>query len=127
MLNTMKMVVPSTTIKARLPGKIFIFGSWIRLQEPNDLDLLFVYDEQLCTSQQAVLARNALIESGRRLGVRAIHVVLLSESESAQCRFIESEGALPLEEWINGHPESPLCHLVGEFSLALWDSPTERH
>ena len=45
-----------------------------------------------------------------------IHVVLLSEAESAQCGFVESVGAIPLKTWANEHPDDLLCRFTEEIT-----------
>jgi len=112
MSNTTKMAAPSTTTKANLAEGLFIFGSWLNSQVPNDLDLLFVYDERICSPQNAISVRQALMKGGALLGLPAIQVVLLSETESFQCRFIESEGAIPLQKWAYEHCDDSLRQLL---------------
>ncbi len=114
MLSTTKTENQLITTKAKFPGELFIFGSWLDSETPRDLDLLFVYDKRVCSPQVAIEDRRALMEYGARLGLPAIHVVLLSESESVQCRFIESEGAVPLQKWIYKHPDSVLRRFIDE-------------
>jgi hypothetical protein len=110
----MKMVAPSTTTKADLSGRLFVFGSWLSSQTPKDLDLVFVYDQSICSPQDAISVRRALIRCGARLGLPPIHVVLLSETESSQCRFIELEGAILLQKWADERCDDLLRRLISE-------------
>jgi len=95
-------------------GKVFIFGSWLRSQAPKDLDLLYVYNERVCSPQRAIKVRHTLIDCGVRLGLPPVHVVVLSEAESVQCRFIESEDATPVQKWADEHCDGSLQRLIDE-------------
>jgi hypothetical protein len=95
-----KMANLCTTTEASSIDSLYVFGSVLNSDAPNDLDLIFVYDERVCSPQQAINVRRTLMERGLSLKLPPIHVVLLTRSESIQCRFIESEGALPLQKWI---------------------------
>lgn len=114
MLNTTTMATPFITTGDNPTGRLFIFGSWLSSPMPNDLDLVFIYDDCVCSPQDAINVRQALKECGARLGIPAIHVVLLSEAESVQCGFIESVGAVPLKIWINEHRDDLLRRLIEE-------------
>lgn len=114
-----RMESPDTTIEANLAGELFIFGSWLNSKTPGDLDLLFVYDETVCSPQAAVAVRYALKKCGASLGFRDIDVVLLSRAESMQCGFIESEGAVPLQKWADEHCDDLLRRLIDEATQHL--------
>jgi hypothetical protein len=113
------MVNQSITAEDKPTGRMFIFGSWLNSPVPKDLDLVFIYDDSVCSSQGAITVRQTLKECGSRLGLPAIHVVLLSEAENAQCNFIESVDAVPLKTWVNEHPDDSLNRLIAEIVQSL--------
>jgi hypothetical protein len=100
------------TFAANQIGRLYLFGSWLKSQTPNDLDLLFVYRSHICSPQAAITVRRAVEESGSVQGFGRVHIVLLSEEEEAQSEFIKSVGAIPLEEWINAKSDSWLRSLI---------------
>jgi hypothetical protein len=114
-----RMASPDTTTVANLTGELFVFGSWLTSQTPKDLDLLFVYDETVCSPQAAVAVRHTLKQCGASLGFLNIDVVLLSRAESIQCRFIELEGAVPLQKWADQHCDDLLWRLIDEATQHL--------
>jgi hypothetical protein len=120
MLSTTTMANPFITAEDEPTGRVFIFGSWLNSPVPKDLDLVFIYDDGVCSPQDAIIARQALKECGARLGL-TIHVILLSEAENAQCGFIKSVGAVPLKTWANEHPDD-LLHRFTEGIANVWES-----
>ena len=116
MLSTTRMANPFITAEDKPTGRVLIFGSWLNSPVAKDLDLVFIYDDGVCSPQGAITVRKALKESGVRLGLPAIHVILLSEAENAQCGFIESVGAVPLKTWANEHPDDLLCRFTEEIA-----------
>lgn len=76
---------------------LYVFGSALRSQEANDLDVLIVYppstpaDVALCTRSKLVCQLQAWLPT-------RVHAVLLSETEEAEIGFIAREGCTPLAD-----------------------------
>jgi hypothetical protein len=113
------MANPFITAEDKPTGRVFIFGSWLNSPAPKDLDLVFIYNDRVCSPKDAIAVRQALKESGTRVGLATIHVVLLSEDESVQSDFIESVGAVPLKTWANEHRDDSLNRLIAEIVQRL--------
>ncbi len=91
---------------------LYIFGSALRTFQPNDLDLLLIYDRQLLSTESALSLRRRLSKSiAMELGFPA-DLVLLSKSEAQQSRFVEMEGAV-LVSIPQSEPNSSCCGRAG--------------
>ena len=100
-LGRIKMAIQHTPIEVPDGVDVFVFGSaLIDLASANDLDALFLYDEQKITASAiyAVIAPVRVILA-RRVG-RPIHPVVLSLSEDWNEGFRRRFQSLPLADWL---------------------------
>ena len=75
--------------------RLFVFGSFLRKSNPNDMDLIWIYANHanpkevmaFVHSQEAMLAKKFQLP---------IHSIVLSVKESQQTQFIAEVGARPL-------------------------------
>jgi len=75
--------------------RLFVFGSFLRKNNPNDIDLIWIYDNHanpkevmaFVHSQEAVLTKKFQLP---------IHSIILNVTESQQTQFIAEVGARPL-------------------------------
>lgn len=73
--------------------RIYIFGSGLYKTQPNDIDLLVVYDPKNISIQEVLVLRNELSkEVFLKFGVSA-HICLLSTKEKEYLVFIAHEKA----------------------------------
>ena len=70
--------------------RLFLFGSSLYSESPNDLDLLVVYEVSMPVIE-ALEFRSKLIGKLRRHISLPIHVVLLSADEEREIGFISKE------------------------------------
>lgn len=81
-------------------ANVFVFGSALRAENPNDLDLLVVYDPVVCPPKQARDRAEALAsELTRDIGLQP-HVVVLTKSEEQNVRFVQSEECVEFLTWL---------------------------
>jgi predicted nucleotidyltransferase len=79
---------------------VFVFGSALTSKNPNDLDLLVVYDPEACPLEQARdKALKLASELSGEIGLQP-HVVVLTESEERSVRFIQREGCIEFASWL---------------------------
>ena len=80
-------------------ANIYVFGSAVFSLTPNDLDLLVVYDPELCPPNEArnraeILAAKLTSHSGLQP-----HVVVLTKAEEQNVNFIHNEQAVEFCRW----------------------------
>jgi len=81
-------------------ARVFVFGSALRTENPDDLDLLVVYDPVVCPPKQARDRAEALAsELTRDIGLQP-HVVVLTKAEELSIRFVQSEGCVGFFAWL---------------------------
>jgi hypothetical protein len=69
---------------------VYVFGSWLRGQNPRDLDLLLVYDPVKCSNQQITDFRRSLREASPRLTGLPAHITALTIEEERELSFIRN-------------------------------------
>src|SRR4051794_1920263 len=72
---------------------VHVFGSALRSSDPEDVDLLVVYDPSVVAPRDASRLREAVISILGPLTGPPIQIVLLTCEEQQSTRFAESEGA----------------------------------
>lgn len=75
---------------------IFLFGSALYSNEPNDIDLLVIYNEKMVKIPQALNFRKNLRESIFDSFLISAHICLLSSDEIEHQCFIEQESAIEI-------------------------------
>jgi predicted nucleotidyltransferase len=94
------------TLTTRLPAgsKAYVFGSFLRSNSPRDLDILIVYDQDICPPPQAYQKHQMFLSClGEHLAI-PIDVTLLTKEEVLSSRFIEDTGAICLENMVPDLP-----------------------
>jgi hypothetical protein len=77
---------------------IYVFGSWLRVQNPRDLDLLLVYDSDKCSDRQIIGLRKSLREASPRLTGLPAHITALTIEEEREISFIRSNSCVGVSQ-----------------------------
>ena len=88
--------IPSTAIRIPSTSALYIFGSALTSPNPNDLDVLVVYNPVECSSQEAYQLHRETIEDLVQLYGLPVHITLLTPSEESNVSFIQRTGAVPV-------------------------------
>lgn len=73
---------------------LYIFGSWLRSESPNDIDLLWVFDKEKIPTAE-VLSHVFMKEETMAGGLSVpIHHTILSVSEELELGFIQETDAV---------------------------------
>jgi predicted nucleotidyltransferase len=82
---------------ARIEGlediKVYLFGSALEKSNPEDIDILLVYDAERITINRALRIRDELHDYLALCLDRNADISLLSNREEVQTKFIETENA----------------------------------
>lgn len=76
---------------------IYVFGSSLEDNEPNDLDLLLVYDSDRIEIDKILRIRTYLYNKLNKLFMIPIDLSILSIQEEKELNFIECESAKELD------------------------------
>jgi len=77
---------------------IYIFGSYLYNTNPNDIDILIIYNDAACTPSRAhEMVRYIILELEFYFKLK-VHLTLLSKREINRNYFIDLEGCVPLKE-----------------------------
>jgi predicted nucleotidyltransferase len=90
----------STLIKDNRLEEVYVFGSWLRSEIPNDVDLLIVFDPQKCSFAEAAMLRRQIAEAIFDSFDLAGDIVLLTVREEEQADFVCAERCVPLSSVI---------------------------
>lgn len=71
-----------------------MFGSSLRSVSPRDLDVLIVYDANVCAPRDAYAAHDDFIVALKEISKLDIDLTLLTREEERGSRFIERTGAI---------------------------------
>lgn len=80
-------------------AKLYVFGSCLRNDGPNDIDLLWVYNKNMFNTQQALEFVNKQATHLQLLTSISIHNTILSDSEENSAHFIDAVEAQCLYSW----------------------------
>lgn len=80
-------------------AKLYVFGSCLRNDGPNDIDLLWVYNKNMFNTQQALEFVNKQATHLQLLTSISIHNTILSDSEENSVHFIDAVEAQCLYSW----------------------------
>ncbi len=73
---------------------LYVFGSWLRSESPNDIDLLWVFDKEKIPTAE-VLSHVCMKEEAMARGLSVpIHHTILSVSEELELGFIQETDAV---------------------------------
>lgn len=87
-----------TAIRIPSHSKAFVFGSVLHSSEPNDFDLLVVYDSNLCPPVEAYERHSSICSDISALFDLPVHLTLLTQSEESNVHFIGRTSAIPLDD-----------------------------
>ena len=72
---------------------IYLFGSALSTKEPNDLDVMMIYNAEVTDIDLVLKIKNELIDYLREKIPLPIDLLLLSENEELEIDFIQKEQA----------------------------------
>jgi predicted nucleotidyltransferase len=98
------MEIQSITSKLPDGAEIYVFGSSLWRKDPNDVNVLVVYDPKLCPPENAHSSIAQLIRSLADALGRPIHMTLLTRQEERGCAFKIDTGCVRLEEALAANP-----------------------
>lgn len=87
------------SITTDLPStsRVYVFGSALTSDTPQDIDILILYEPMIFHPSVAYDAHaNFVAQVGSHTGL-SVDITLLTFDEELSCNFIETEGAVPLE------------------------------
>jgi len=93
------------SITSRLPSssKAYVFGSILECNNPQDFDVLIIYDEQQCLPSDAYDDHRRFFDELRLRTGLAVHPTLLTASEAATVSFVARTGAVSFAEFLNSN------------------------
>lgn len=77
---------------------LFLFGSILKSQAPNDLDILVVYDPELCPPELAYTYHCSMVDDLAAAFGLPIHPMFLTPSEQRATDFISRTSAVLFSE-----------------------------
>ena len=75
-----------------------VFGSFLTSDAPSDLDVLLLYDPEICDPKEAYCAHATFVDVASRLVEIPLDITLLTHMEAHGCCFIELEGCVPFRD-----------------------------
>ncbi|SPF45020.1 putative DNA polymerase beta domain protein region [Syntrophobacter sp. SbD1] len=94
------MVIRSIAIKVPNYSKAYVFGSTLTSSDPNDFDLLIVYDEDQCLPYDAFAKHAGLVQEIKMAYGLPVHLTLLTTSEAKSVDIFNRTNAVPLLQWL---------------------------
>lgn len=85
------------TTKVPNGSEAFVFGSVLSAEEPNDFDLLILYDNNYCSARNAYSYHQDLVDAIEASYNLPVHMVPLSKQEFKSTNFAEKSRAIPIE------------------------------
>lgn len=82
------MMVINTKIKQRAHFNRYIFGSAVYSDNPKDIDIAIVYDNQFVSAQEAIEYRKEITAILRDMNSISIDAILLSKDEEEEMAFL---------------------------------------
>jgi predicted nucleotidyltransferase len=76
--------------------RFLLFGSFGKVQNPSDVDLLIIFNDEAIDCRDAVALRRSLVTKFRSKFGLDLDVSLLSETEARGNAFAEQEGAVQI-------------------------------
>lgn len=90
-------VIPYTAIRIPDFSTLYIFGSALTSSDPNDLDVLVIYDPIECPPQDAYQLHREMVEDLEEFYGLPVHITLLTPSEESNVYFIQRTNAVFFE------------------------------
>ena len=77
---------------------VYVFGSYLNNANPDDIDILIIYNEAACSPRRAHKMVRAIILEVEKYFKLNVHLTLLSNKEIKHNDFIDLEGCVSLKE-----------------------------
>lgn len=81
--------------------QVFLFGSACYRDQPNDIDLLIIYDSDIMSAESAYAELLPLLADIRAITVIPVRPVILSDQEARDSHFIEDVEPIELRSTRN--------------------------
>ena len=91
------MDIRSTTTSLPKASTAYLFGSFLNSASPNDIDVLLVYDPEVCEPALAYELHKDFVDRLQTAVGIDVHVTLLTKDEERDCHFVEDSCAVPIE------------------------------
>lgn len=98
LITSLQKIVNPIYLKYINEYNFYIFGSILYKKEPNDIDLLIVYDQTKVDITEVIRLKHKLIRAINKTIKKKIDVCTLSYSEASQSNFIMEENCVALFE-----------------------------
>jgi predicted nucleotidyltransferase len=87
-------------MRIRIPegSTLFLFGSILKSKAPNDLDILVVYDPEVCAPEFAYQHHRSMLDSLAAAYSLPVHATFLTPSEQRATDFISRTCAVLFSE-----------------------------
>ncbi|MEC2076389.1 hypothetical protein [Metabacillus fastidiosus] len=76
--------------------KFYIFGSFGKVEKPNDIDLLFLYESDNVSIKEILSLRRSFVMKFRVVSDIDVDITILSHREEQELDFINTENAKEL-------------------------------
>lgn len=73
---------------------LYLFGSFLKSQVPNDLDILVVYDPEVCPPESVYQYHRSMVINLSAAYSLRVHATFLTPSEQCATDFISRTGAV---------------------------------
>jgi predicted nucleotidyltransferase len=100
----MKMEIRSIIRKLPRGTEIYVFGSCLWRKDPKDVDVLIVYDPDVCQPERAHESVADAINALKKALGRPVHLTLLTRQEEEGCAFKIDTGCVSLEAAVAANP-----------------------
>lgn len=92
------MEIPSITTKLPSGSQAFVFGSYLSVAQPRDIDILILYDPALHSPKDAYKLHRTFVDYVEQLVGIPVDVTLLTYAEEKSTGFIEDTHATPINK-----------------------------
>ena len=90
------MAIESITTKLPSGSEAFIFGSYLSVAKPHDIDILILYDPKLHAPKDAYKVHREFVNEVGKLAGIPVDLTLLTFAEEYSIGFIEASHAIPI-------------------------------
>ena len=92
------MATRSITTKLPSGSQAYVFGSYLFVGEPRDIDILILYDPTLSDPKAAYKVHCEFVDEIQQLTGTPVDLTLLTYSEEKNSDFIGDTGAVPITD-----------------------------
>jgi len=85
------------TITEKPVEQVYVFGSWLSSERPNDLDVLITYDSLYCSPAEVIEYSDEIAEAIEQFSGLPVDLVRLSLVEATETDFVRLEGCVAIE------------------------------